>query len=99
MMDYKEIKVLFMKLLNFLNQYGEGKLNNQKKIIERIISLISCENVDESVILEVQREYLNLYPARGGLSDFYIWVDDYQQRQLLNEPLDTIRKRLWEIFK
>lgn len=99
MIDDKEIKELFTKLLDFINQYGEGKLNSQKRIIERIVFLLSCENVDESVILEVKREYLNLYPARGGLSDFYVWVDDYQQRQLVNEPLDNIRKRLWEIFK
>ena len=38
------------------------------------------------------------YPGnRGGLSDVVLWDEDYDPRVALNEPIDRIRKELWEI--
>ena len=67
------------------------------RIIDKIVDT-DINNLEKQFI-EIQREYKKLYPARGGLSEFYIWNDDFHERQKLNEPLSKIRERLWEILK
>lgn len=99
--DINELKQLFKELLLIVDKYGDSSINNQKKIIMRIIDKIAVIDISnsEKQFIEIQREYKNLYPARGGLSEFYIWNDDFNERQKLNEPLSKIRERLWEILK
>lgn len=99
--DINELKQLFEELLFIIDKYGDSSINNQKTIIMRIIEKIACVNISnsEKQFIEIQREYKNLYPARGGLSEFYIWNDNFNERQKLNEPLTKIRERLWEILK
>ena len=99
--DINELKQLFEELLSIVDKYGDNSLDNQKKIIKHIIDTIINVNIDdlEKQFIEIQRDYKNLYPARGGLSEFYIWNDNFNERQKLNEPLSRIRERLWEILK
>ena len=40
-----------------------------------------------------------LYPAHGGLNEFYIHDDDFATRLKLNEPLDILKDDLWKIIK
>lgn len=96
-----ELKQLFEELLFIVDKYGDSTINNQKKIINRIIGKIDSIDISnfEEEFMEIQRDYKNLYPARGGLSDFYIWKDDFNERQKLNEPLSKIGDRLWELLK
>ncbi|WP_291584070.1 hypothetical protein [Clostridium sp. UBA6640] len=96
-----ELKQLFEELLLIVDKYGDNTINNEKKIINRIIENIYSIDISnfEEEFIEIQRDYKNLYPARGGLSEFYIWKDDFNGRQKLNEPLSKIRERLWELLK
>lgn len=99
--DINELKQLFEELLLIVDKYGDNTINNQKKIIKRIIDKIVGIDINnfEKQFIEIQRDYKNLYPAKGGLSEFYIWNDDFNERQKLNEPLSKITERLWEILK
>ena len=96
-----KLKDINEELLLIVDKYGDDSINNQKKIIKRIIEKIVGIDISnsEKQFIEIQRDYKNLYPARGGLSEFYIWNDDFNERQKLNEPLSKIRERLWEILK
>lgn len=97
----KELKQLFEELLVIVEKYGDNTVINQKRIISRIIEKINIMDINNCDFnsIDIQREYKNLYPARGGLSEFYIWKDDFTERQTLNEPLSKIRDRLWELLK
>lgn len=99
--DISELKQLFEELFLIVDKYGDNTINNQKKIINRIIDKIDSIDINnfEEEFISIHRDYKNLYPARGGLSEFYIWNDDFNERQKLNEPLSKIRERLWEILK
>ncbi len=96
-----ELKQLFEELLAIIDKYGDNTIYKQRKMINRIVERIECIDVSnfESQFIQIQREYKSLYPARGGLSEFHIWKDDFDERQRLNEPLSRIRERLWELLK
>jgi hypothetical protein len=104
-MDNKEIiqemKQLFEELLSIVEKHGDSTVINQKNIIRRVLQIINNIDINkyESEVIAIQREYQKLYPARGGLSEFYIWRDDFQERQAVNAPLSKIRKRLWKLLK
>jgi hypothetical protein len=98
--DIKELEVLFKELIAILNKYGDSTVSNQKRIVENTICIIVSNTIqDDKKIIEIERNYKMLYPARGGLSEFYIWDNDFEKRKKLNEPLDKVRKELWRIFK
>ena len=97
----QELKRLFKELLSNVERYGDNTVINQESIIRHILKIIDSSDIVnyESEVADIQREYQKLYPARGGLSEFYIWRDDFAERQVVNEPLSEIRKRLWELLK
>lgn len=98
-LDYKEIKKLLIELKNMLDQFGDDSTKNQYRIISSSIEIIDSDISDGEKYVTIIRNYKNLYPARGGLSEFNIWRDDFEDRKKVNEPLDAIRKALWDIFK
>ena len=51
------------------------------------------------VINEIKSIYNNLYPARGGLSDFLIWKAVFDERVKANEPLDRLSDEIWKILR
>lgn len=97
--DIREVKELFQKLLDILERFGDDTINIQKKVLQKLLCIIEYEKDYDKKIIETRREYLKLYPARGGLSEFFIWCEDFEKRKSINDPLDAIRERLWEIFK
>ncbi len=94
-----ETKMLLIELKKLLEMYGDSSINIQYKIVESTISIIDSDIHIEEKSRLVINNYKNLYPARGGLSDFYIKSDNYKERLELNEPLDKISDSLWNIFK
>ncbi|MEI3614715.1 hypothetical protein [Pseudogracilibacillus sp. SO30301A] len=40
-----------------------------------------------------------LFPPRGGLSEFFIWSNDFDERLRINKPLEEVRRKLWAIIK
>lgn len=71
------------------------------KYVVKILNECQKNNYTDSnnVINEIKSIYKNLYPARGGLSDFFIWKADFDERVKANEPLDRIGDELWKILK
>jgi hypothetical protein len=98
--DMNELKLLYKELLLILEKFGvSSSTNYQKRIIQETINIIESDlNHEEKVVL-IRREYSLLYPPRGGLTEFNIWRDDFEERKRINEPFDIISSRLWGIFK
>lgn len=63
---------------------------------------VLVHNSDESEDFKseyVLESYKTLYTGRAGLTEYYIWDNDYDTRMKLNEPLERIRNDLWESMK
>lgn len=93
-----ELKELFLNLLSILEKYGDQSNLSQRRIVRQILELIETNDENDDLISIIRSEYLKLYPPHGSLSEFNIWSESYEERQALNEPLDTIRDKLGKIF-
>ena len=101
-MSESEFNILYdqlERLKDLIKVYGGKYYRIQYGIIENILDCIksdlSCDDKEEYII----RNYQKLYPANGGLSDFYIKHDNYEERLKLNKPLDKINETIWGIIK
>lgn len=46
------------------------------------------------IIAEIKPEYLSLFPPKCGLSEFYVWSDDFNTRQRINNRFSEIHKEI-----
>ncbi|MGP1434208.1 MAG: hypothetical protein ACTTKP_08005 [Catonella sp.] len=98
------LKKLFSELILILEANENGDIDYQISEVKYVIKLLNqcIDNnyVDlDSVINEIKSIYKNLYPPRGGLSEFFIWKADFDERIKANEPLGKIGDELWKILK
>ena len=98
LMEIEEIINLFEELKEYLSKYVDDSIDVSYKYLCNMIEVIKV-NDSENIEDEILRTYKSLYPGIGGLSDFYIWDDNYEKRCLLNEPLERIHKKLWDLLK
>lgn len=85
-----------------MERHGKGEVDSQINSVKDIINYIN--NIEykklktEKHVKKIKEMHKTLFPPRGGLSDFFIWSNDYDERIRLNEPLDKVRKEIWEIL-
>ncbi len=98
-MNIMNVLELLKELEAHLKKYGNDSIVFQYKTIESAISFLEADNTDEEKEDCIILSYKLLYPVRGGLSEFYIWNNNFELRRELNAPLERIHNELWEIVK
>lgn len=93
-----ELKQLFKELFILLEQNGDSSYSSQMEILERVLKIIDGDGDDLEKFSQVACEYKKLFLPKSGLSEFYVWKDELAERKKINDTLETIKKRLWEIF-
>lgn len=48
---------------------------------------------------EVKDVHRRFYPPHGGLTDYFLWDDDFDKRVALNEELKDVQEQLKAILK
>lgn len=87
------LKKNYTKEISFTLQelkYCIKVLNESNNLERRDIQ----ESIDEVIYI-----YIRLFPPRGGLSDFFIWKENYSERIKVNEDLENIKKELWQLLE
>lgn len=97
--EFGELKTLLFKMYELIHAYGENEYNIQKKMILDIIKCIESDMNSNEKKNYIVCAYKNLFPPRGGLSEFYIENENFDTRVLLNKPIDEIKENLWHIMK
>lgn len=54
-------------------------------------------SVDEAVKY-VEANYRNMVSGNGSFSDFFIWRDDFYEREKANKKLDSVRADIWNLI-
>ena len=98
-MDLERIKILCISLEDYLKKYGDDSIVPSYRIVKSTIEIISSDEETKIKQQEVIQNYKMLFSGKGGLSEFYIWDNDFETRKKLNEPLDKIHEELWSIMK
>lgn len=98
------LEKLFSELIVILEANEKGNIDYQISEVRYVIKLLNkCIDNNyiesESVTDEIKSIYNNLYPPRGGLSDFFIWKEDFAERVKANEHLGRIGDELWKMLK
>jgi len=97
--ELKNVQELFIKLRDLLIVYGGKYYRIQLNIIEDIIDCVKSHWDNDKKTEYILKKYKRLYSPQGGLSDFYIHHEDYEERLRLNKPLDEINDSLWNLIK
>jgi len=94
---------LFSNLLKILEREGKGEVDFAIKEVKYIVEILNdcilnnyCE--DNKTIKEVKEIHSSLYPPKGGLSEFFVWRNDFDERIKINDYLDNIKEELWKLL-
>ncbi|MRX74445.1 hypothetical protein GJU40_20260 [Bacillus lacus] len=105
--DILQTKELYKQLMTILNKESDNEVNyiinqleNGLKLIDEYIYNQPEEKNDlNQLYLQLTEIYKNINQPRVGLSDYFIWKDDYDERMKANESLDSIKDSLYKLFK
>ena len=97
--DFESVRALYCELLEFLTRHETDAIRGCIPLICETIDMLASQDSEEDKTQSVLRSYAALFRTRGGLSEFYLWDDDFQKRLALNEPFEKIRDKLWRTMK
>ena len=98
-MNFDALKKLFTELRDYLELQNDNSIVNIRKLVNNTVVVLESDKSESFKSEYVLDAYKSLYTGRGGLTEYYIWDNDYDKRMRLNEPLERIRDDLWEIMK
>lgn len=102
-MKLERLLARYRKLLSIIEKHGKGEIDSQINTVKDIIDYIKVIDYEivesENYMRAIKKMHENLFPPRGGLSDFFIWSNDYDERIQLNEPLDKVREEIWDMLR
>ena len=98
-MEYKKIVTLLKELELLLKKYGDNSIINSYRIVQNLIEILNSDATESEKKDFFIRGYNQLYPGKGGLSEFYVWDNDYEKRIEINAPFERIHDTLWEIVR
>ena len=102
-LDLEELKNAFEKLLEILSNNVNNESRYAIPIVASIIhdlkeAKITCED-NTNLVEEISKSYRSLYNPKGGLSEFYIWNNDFSTRKMLNTNYETIVRNIDELLE
>ena len=89
----------YKELLSLLRKYGDETIIPSYRILEDAIDNLQNESDEEKSKEIIVDSYRKLYWGNGSLSDYNVWVDDYNERIKLNKPFGDIHEYLWNEVK
>ncbi|NLD47271.1 MAG: hypothetical protein GX660_08730 [Clostridiaceae bacterium] len=102
--DLEKLNSLFKKLLLIIEsegdsetKYATGVLKNIVVVVEDVLKTPVIADLNE-IFSEIMERYKSLYPPRGGLTEFFIWREDFDERVKANKPLDDIKEDIKSII-
>ncbi|MBM7608878.1 hypothetical protein JOD29_002144 [Lysinibacillus composti] len=104
--DIEKLTVLFQQLKSILEKENDSEtlyIRNQLELGLHLIDEVLNSNNEnkelEQLFSKLKEIYANINQPRVGLSDYFIWKDDYDERIEVNNDLDTIKESLTLIFQ
>ncbi|MGM9544464.1 MAG: hypothetical protein ACI3T9_05720 [Romboutsia timonensis] len=106
LIDIEQLRFLFQELKRILEKENDNEtlyIINQSKL--GLLLIDEClnstyENKDlKQLLSKLEEIYTKINQPRLGLSDYFIWRDNYEERVKVNNDLDTIKQNLTLIFR
>lgn len=95
-----ELKELFITLLAVVDNSADSDALKWRDSIAEALTIIEDEARGyDSQFAAIQKIHEELYREKTGISDLYIWKNNFQERTETNAALEQVKQRLAEIFK
>lgn len=98
-MELSTLKKLFTELRDNLESQRDSSVFNCYKLVKNTVAVLESDESDDFKREYAIDAYKSLYTGRAGLTEYYIWDNDYEKRMKLNEPYERIRNEFWKIMK
>ena len=93
--ELEQLKATLAELQILLR--AEGVFQKHAFLFRRCFDLITWADTEPEAV-EALKDYLSGMPnAPGTLRDLVIWRDAYQARKQINQRLDSLRERMFEL--
>jgi hypothetical protein len=106
LIDIEQLRILFQELKRILEKENDNEtlyiINQLELGLLLIDECLNCtyENEDlKQLFSKLEEIYIKINQPRVGLSDYFIWRDNYEERLKVNNGLDKIKKNLTLIFR
>jgi hypothetical protein len=95
-----ELKELFSTLLTIVDNSDDSDALKWRDTIAGVLDIIEDEARGyDNQFAAIQQIYNELYADKTGISDLYIWKNNFQERTETNAALVRVKLKLAEIFK
>lgn len=101
--ELERVELLMKELLEIIRKEGGAEQAYTAGELEHCIGMIERAGSDPSadkkeVFARVRESYKGLFPAHGGLTDFFVRRDDFNERLMANRRLDAVKAELEDEF-
>jgi len=105
--DLAELSDRYQSLIDLITREG---LNNQTnyavRVLDRGVKTIKDAlnfKKEDAVIpvstwQELYKDYKSMYPPHGGVTEYFIWRDNFEERVAANQRLSAIKEEISRIF-
>ncbi|KMY31459.1 hypothetical protein ACZ11_04235 [Lysinibacillus xylanilyticus] len=106
LIDIEQLRILFQELKRILEKENDNEtlyIINQLEL--GLLLIDEClngtyENEDlKQLFSKLEEIFIKINQPSVGLSDYFIWRDNYEERLKVNNGLDKIKKNLTLIFR
>lgn len=80
-------------------RFAINQLKNDLSAIEDLFENGTLDTDYNDILHLIKSNYRRMYPPRGGLTEFLIWRQDFNERVSVNKPLIDVQDELAAIFK
>lgn len=101
--ELERVESLMKELLEIIRKEGGSEQVYAAGELERDIAMIADAKAGQStdmkeIFARVRESYKSMFPPRGGLTDFFVWREDFNQRLVANRRLDAVKAELDDEF-
>ena len=101
--ELERVEALMKELLEIIRKEGGSDQSYAAGELERDIVMIGRAREDRSsdkkeIFARVRESYKSMFPPHGGLTDFFVWREDFNERLVANRRLDAVKAELDDEF-
>lgn len=94
---------LFKGMYAIIASNPNNDINYGMRTIKNMVQYLEMELTNDTIgyeelVSEIARKYKSMFPPRVGLSEFYIWDDNYEIRYQANHEYDQIKSQIEAIL-
>lgn len=95
-----KLRTLFSDLAEIVTLESEGNwLPGLEAILDRLPPTKNAAESLELRLQEVKSIFITMSTGQGSFADFFIWVDDFDQRVVANTELEKLKSSIWKLLQ